>query len=79
MPWLLPGGVASPLVGAVADATSLRTALGPLIALPAVGWLLPDRARPARSGQRPGDDARAADARDRERVPPLTDLSCLPF
>ncbi|MEO3931022.1 MFS transporter [Micromonosporaceae bacterium B7E4] len=34
------GGVASPLLGAVADATSLRTAFAPLIALPALGWLL---------------------------------------
>ncbi|MFJ9853799.1 MFS transporter [Streptomyces sp. NPDC101150] len=34
------GGVASPLIGALADATSLRTALAPLIALPALGWLL---------------------------------------
>ncbi|WP_371786127.1 MFS transporter [Streptosporangium subroseum] len=34
------GGIASPLIGAVADATSLQTALAPLIALPALGWLL---------------------------------------
>ncbi|GHE50507.1 MFS transporter [Streptomyces longispororuber] len=34
------GGVASPLIGALADVTSLRTALAPLIALPALGWLL---------------------------------------
>ncbi|MEU6981852.1 MFS transporter [Streptomyces sp. NPDC046324] len=34
------GGLASPVVGALADATSLRTALAPLIALPALGWLL---------------------------------------
>lgn len=34
------GGIASPLLGAVADATSLQTALIPLIALPALGWLL---------------------------------------
>ncbi|MGW0531388.1 MFS transporter [Streptomyces sp. NPDC003032] len=34
------GGLASPLVGALADAASLRTALAPLIALPALGWLL---------------------------------------
>ncbi|MFF3644193.1 MFS transporter [Streptomyces sp. NPDC002564] len=34
------GGLASPLIGAVADAASLRTALAPLVALPAVGWLL---------------------------------------
>lgn len=34
------GGVASPVIGAVADATSLQTALAPLIALPALGSLL---------------------------------------
>ncbi|MFI9582366.1 MFS transporter [Streptomyces sp. NPDC052236] len=34
------GGIATPLIGALADAASLRTALAPLIALPAVGWLL---------------------------------------
>lgn len=34
------GGLASPLIGALADATSLRTALLPLIALPALAWLL---------------------------------------
>ncbi|MGK5629792.1 MFS transporter [Streptomyces sp. URMC 123] len=34
------GGLASPVIGALADATSLRVALAPLIALPALGWLL---------------------------------------
>lgn len=34
------GGLASPVIGAVADAASLRTALTPLIVLPALGWLL---------------------------------------
>nr|WP_206441395.1 MFS transporter [Streptomyces boncukensis] len=34
------GGLASPLLGALADAASLRAALAPLIVLPAVGWLL---------------------------------------
>ncbi|MFB7189513.1 MFS transporter [Streptomyces sp. NPDC056230] len=34
------GGIAGPLIGAVADATSLQTALAPLIALPALGWIL---------------------------------------
>jgi len=34
------GGLASPAIGALADATSLPTALVPLIALPAIGWLL---------------------------------------
>jgi MFS transporter, FSR family, fosmidomycin resistance protein len=34
------GGLASPGIGALADALSLQVALVPLIALPAVGWLL---------------------------------------
>ncbi|MEE6259113.1 MFS transporter [Plantactinospora sonchi] len=34
------GGLVSPAIGALADATSLRAALVPLIVLPAVGWLL---------------------------------------
>ncbi|WP_432118814.1 MFS transporter [Streptomyces sp. bgisy032] len=39
------GGLAAPALGALADATSLRTALLPLIALPAVGRLLLCRLR----------------------------------
>ncbi|MFF9817500.1 MFS transporter [Streptomyces sp. NPDC014006] len=34
------GGLVSPLIGALADATSLRTALSPLILMPALSWLL---------------------------------------
>ncbi|WP_307544326.1 MFS transporter [Streptomyces sp. V3I8] len=34
------GGLTSPLIGSVADATSLRTALTPLILMPALSWLL---------------------------------------
>ncbi|WP_312888089.1 MFS transporter [Nonomuraea rhodomycinica] len=34
------GGLASPVIGAVADATSLRTALAPLVVLPLLAWLL---------------------------------------
>jgi FSR family fosmidomycin resistance protein-like MFS transporter len=34
------GGIASPFIGALADATSLQSALAPLIALPAFGWFL---------------------------------------
>ncbi|MEV0201917.1 MFS transporter [Nonomuraea sp. NPDC050691] len=34
------GGLASPVIGAVADATSLRTALAPLVVLPFLAWLL---------------------------------------
>jgi len=34
------GGMVTPLIGTIADATSLRTALAPLIVLPAFSWLL---------------------------------------
>ncbi|MGA8113411.1 MAG: MFS transporter [Actinocatenispora sp.] len=53
------GGIASPLIGTVADHTSLQTALGPLIVLPALSWLmirtltepaLPDLATPVPPG-----------------------------
>lgn len=37
------GGVASPLIGALADASSLRTALLPLIVLPLLAWALARR------------------------------------
>lgn len=34
------GGLASPLIGSVADAASLQVALAPLIMMPALSWLL---------------------------------------
>ncbi|GGV58682.1 MFS transporter [Streptomyces longisporoflavus] len=34
------GGLASPLIGSIADATSLRTALAPLVLMPVLSWLL---------------------------------------
>ncbi|GII04973.1 MFS transporter [Planobispora takensis] len=34
------GGLSVPLIGAVADATSLQAALTPLVAMPALSWLL---------------------------------------
>ncbi|MFJ9968903.1 MFS transporter [Streptomyces avermitilis] len=34
------GGLASPLIGSLADATSLRTALAPLILMPVLSWML---------------------------------------
>lgn len=34
------GGLASPLIGSLADATSLRVALAPLVLMPALSWLL---------------------------------------
>ncbi|MDT0440495.1 MULTISPECIES: MFS transporter [Streptomyces] len=54
------GGLASPVIGALADATSLRTALAPLILLPGLGWLLvralPDPAADHRTAQDPPPD-----------------------
>jgi MFS transporter, FSR family, fosmidomycin resistance protein len=44
------GGIASPLIGALADSTSLQAGLAPLIVLPALSWLmfrtLPEPAAP---------------------------------
>lgn len=57
------GGLAAPAVGALADATSLRTALVPLIALPVLGGLLLRGLRePASPGQARPDAAPASDA-----------------
>ncbi|MEV0324474.1 MFS transporter [Streptomyces sp. NPDC050658] len=58
------GGLISPLLGRLADATSLRTALTPLIAMPALSWLLfralPEPAAPEPAqGQRPQEAASA--------------------
>ncbi|XVV16193.1 MFS transporter [Actinoplanes sp. CA-131856] len=49
------GGLASPVIGVLADATSLRTALTPLIVMPALSWLM---LRARRDPGRPsaGDD-----------------------
>ncbi|MEE1751398.1 MFS transporter [Streptomyces sp. SP18CS02] len=61
------GGLVSPLIGCVADATSLRTALAPLVLMPALGWLLfrtlPEPVPPSRSGTVtpvPGGDSAVA-------------------
>lgn len=60
------GGLVSPLVGSIADATSLRTALAPLILMPILSWLLfrtlpePSGPKPAVVAQQSGDDADAA-------------------
>lgn len=59
------GGLASPLIGSVADATSLRTALAPLILMPALSWLLfrtlpePTAPKPTVAARRTGDDTDA--------------------
>ncbi|WP_461087298.1 MFS transporter [Streptomyces deserti] len=61
------GGLAAPAVGALADATSLRTALLPLIALPALGGLLlrglPEPAAPPGAPAPEPVDARGTGAR----------------
>lgn len=60
------GGLVSPLVGSIADATSLRTALAPLILMPVLSWLLfrtlpePSGPKPPVVAQQTGDDADAA-------------------
>ncbi|SDP28409.1 MFS transporter, FSR family, fosmidomycin resistance protein [Streptomyces sp. cf386] len=63
------GGLAAPVIGALADATSLRTALLPLIALPVLGRLLlcglREPTASGRAAQAPGtsgDRPRAASA-----------------
>ncbi|GIH03980.1 MFS transporter [Rhizocola hellebori] len=61
------GGLASPLVGSLADATSLRTALAPLVVMPVLSWLLfRTLAEPnaPRLGARHGPESRAQGAAD---------------
>ncbi|MGW1553052.1 MFS transporter [Streptomyces sp. NPDC002346] len=56
------GGLVIPLIGSVADATSLRTALAPLILMPVLSWLLfrtlpePTAPKPPAVAQRTEDD-----------------------
>jgi len=51
------GGLVTPLIGSVAHATSLRTALTPLILMPALSWLLfrtlPEPTAPGAASRRP--------------------------
>jgi FSR family fosmidomycin resistance protein-like MFS transporter len=48
------GGLVSPLIGRVAEATSLQTALAPLVLMPVLSWLLfrslPEPAAPRSAG-----------------------------
>lgn len=66
------GGLASPLIGSIADATSLRTALTPLILMPALSWLLfrtlPEPAAPMPAAPMP---AAAKPAAARRTGPPV--------
>ncbi|MFD7496317.1 MFS transporter [Streptomyces sp. NPDC059832] len=52
------GGLISPVIGSIADATSLQTALTPLILMPALSWLLyrtlPEPAMPKHLATPPG-------------------------
>lgn len=52
------GGLVSPLIGTVADATSLRIALTPLVLMPALSWLL-FRTLPEPTAPKPMATARA--------------------
>ncbi|MEU7060282.1 MFS transporter [Streptomyces sp. NPDC046197] len=60
------GGLTSPVLGSIADATSLQTALTPLIAMPALAWLLfrtlpePAAPKPTAGVQQDPDDSGAA-------------------
>ncbi|MGW7367690.1 MFS transporter [Streptomyces sp. NPDC054841] len=56
------GGLVSPLIGSVADATSLQTALAPLVLMPVLSWLLfctlpePAVPQPGPAAHQKGDD-----------------------
>ncbi|WND39831.1 MFS transporter [Streptomyces sp. BB1-1-1] len=60
------GGLISPLLGHLADSTSLRTALTPLIAMPALSWLLfrtlPEPTAPEPRATAPGPASARQDA-----------------
>lgn len=58
------GGLISPVIGTLADRTSLQTALAPLILMPLLAWLLfhtlPEPAVPSSGSTTPkGEDADA--------------------
>ncbi|MEV4684728.1 MFS transporter [Streptomyces kurssanovii] len=65
------GGLAGPFIGQLADATSLRTALAPLVVMPVLGWLLlrslPEPAAPRRvvAAARQAGDGTEAEAAGR--------------
>lgn len=63
------GGLAGPLIGALADRASLQVALTPLVVLPVLGWLvartLPEPPTPTPSAPARGSGERAAPARER--------------
>jgi FSR family fosmidomycin resistance protein-like MFS transporter len=60
------GGLVSPLIGSVADKTSLQTALAPLVLMPVLSWLLfrtlpePTMPQPEAAAHLKGDDTDAA-------------------
>ncbi|MFH0245598.1 MFS transporter [Streptomyces sp. HK10] len=62
------GGTAAPAIGALADATSLRVALFPLVALCALTWLL---SRGLTDPREPGSGGSAPSSSTRTAVPPV--------
>lgn len=74
------GGLVSPLIGGVADRTSLQTALAPLVLMPVFGWLL-FRTLPEPTVPRLGDTApkgEDTDAAPSPAQPGLADQPALP-
>ncbi|MEU0634208.1 MFS transporter [Streptomyces sp. NPDC005989] len=74
------GGLTGPLMGSVADATSLRTALTPLILMPALSWLLyrglPEPAVPGHlTGPAPAEDGPGTGRSDPAPATHLSDQS----
>ncbi|MFJ8692304.1 MFS transporter [Streptomyces roseolilacinus] len=62
------GGLAAPLVGSLADATSLRTALAPLVLMPVLSWLL-FRTLPEPAVPRPPEAVRQTGGAEDARPP----------
>jgi FSR family fosmidomycin resistance protein-like MFS transporter len=62
------GGLAAPLVGSLADATSLRTALAPLVLMPVLSWLL-FRTLPEPAVPRPPEAVRQTGGAEDTRPP----------
>lgn len=67
------GGLVTPLIGATAGATSLRTALAPPIVLPALSWLLfrglPEPTAPKFRRSRDGEQGSRAERHDARACP----------
>ncbi|MFF7047849.1 MFS transporter [Streptomyces griseorubiginosus] len=70
------GGLTSPVIGIIADATSLRRALTPLILMPALSWVLV-RALPEPAVPKPPLQDQQAAPGVRRRVMPVLTSQCL--